>query len=470
MKIHDRLKAWARGIAKSDAPKAVRFAPPVMPAGVAPERLAMDAACASAYDYMNSCGIGESFPGYPLLTELTQYAEYRMLSEKTAEAMCRKWIEFTTKGDGDKSEKIAQIESEFERIKARSLFQKSAELDSYFGRCQLFIDVGLVEGPELASPLILDAAKIGKGSLRKLTLVEPVTTYPAAYNSLNPLADDYYKPSMWYIMSQQVHASRLLTFVARPVPNMLKPAYNFGGVSMSQLARPYVENWTKTRASVGRLISNFSTTAIKTNMGVALSGGDGNDIIERGELFNAMRDNQGLMMLDKGSMAEPGEELVQLNVPLSGLDKLQAQSQEHMSSVSSTPLSILLGITPTGLNASNDGEIRTFYDYILGQQEKVFTDNLHRLLAVVQLSLFGVIDPDIGFKYVPLWQQSEAEAAANRKSDAETASIYQEMGVVDAGEVRGRLASDPDSGYTGLVGVIEAPTPDDDEGALDGDA
>ena len=46
-----------------------------------------------------------------------------------------------------------------------------------------------------------------------------------------------------------------------------------------------------------------------------------------------------------------------------------------MCSVSGQPLVKFTGITPNGLNASSDGEIRVFYDDIHAEQEAVFRDN-----------------------------------------------------------------------------------------------
>jgi hypothetical protein len=52
-------------------------------------------------------------------------------------------------------------------------------------------------------------------------------------------------------MGTEVHASRMPAFVGHPVPDMLKPAYSFGGLSLSQMAKPYVDIWLQTRESVG---------------------------------------------------------------------------------------------------------------------------------------------------------------------------------------------------------------------------
>jgi hypothetical protein len=94
-----------------------------------------------------------------------------------------------------------------------------------------------------------------------------------------------------------------------------------------------------------------------------------------------------------------------------------------MSAVSSIPLVKLLGITPNGLNATSDGEIRVFYDYHALQQS-VFKDNLKRVMDIIQLSEFGDIDDGITFDFEPLYEMSAKERAEIRKVDADTDAVY----------------------------------------------
>ena len=257
------------------------------------------------------------------------------------------------------------------------------------------------------------------------------------------------------MLGQEVHASRLMTVVTRPLPDILKPAFNFAGMSLSQLAEPYVDNWLRTRQSVADLINNFSTTALKTSMDQILQGDDdGADLLNRAGLFTATRSNKGLMLLDMER-----EELVQINTPLSGLHELQAQSQEHMCSVSRMPAIVLTCISPSGLNASSDVEIRIFYDWIAAQQEAFWREPLEVILKTVQLSLFGEIDPDIGITFVPLFQMTPAEQAEIRAKDGATDCAYVAAGAIDPPEARDRLAKDPNSGYDGLDTSVELVPP-----------
>lgn len=426
----------------------------VVPAGHTAPVMAMDT---NQYNFVQQAFPGGGFPGFPYLSQLATRAEYRAFASTLSTELTREWIEFTSKQDDDDSaaDKIKLIEDEFKRLNVRGVFQRAAEHDCYFGRAQIFIDI---DGADRSTPLILDPRTVKLKKLARVVPVEAVWTTPAGYNALDPAAPDFYKPSKWFMLGQEVHASRLMTVVTRPLPDILKPAFNFAGMSLSQLAEPYVNNWLRTRQSVADLINNFSITALATDLGQVLQGDDdGSDLFARAELFTATRSNKGLMILDKER-----EELAQVNTPLSGLHELQAQSQEHMCSVSRTPAIVLTGISPSGLNASSDGEIRVFYDWIAAQQEANWREPLGIILKVVQLSLFGEIDPDIGFTFTPLYQMTAKELADIREADSRTAASYIDLGVIDASEERERLARDPNSGYQSLDTTIEIVPPIDD--------
>lgn len=448
-----------------------KIEPYVPPIGVVPdsERKAVLAMDRSPYQLVNQIAGFEHlqfFPGYPYLAQLAMQPEYRKMVGTLAEEMTRKWISLRSVGDDDKTERMQAIEAELERLNVRQVFRQAAEHDGYFGRGQIYIEVKKPDGGlasadpvEMETPLFISDKKLPLGGLVGLKAIEPVWTYPCTYNADNPLAADFYAPDAWFVMAKKVHVSRLLTLVSRPVPDMLKAAYNFGGLSLSQIAEPYIRNWLRTRDSVGDLVHAFSLTILKTNMAATLAGSADPGLFERIQVFNLLRDNRGVLAVDKDD-----EELEQINTPLSGLDALQAQAQEQMSSISSIPLVKLLGVTPSGLNASSDGEIRVFYDDINARQENLFRKPLKRVMDLVQLSLFGDIDPEINFVFDPLFQLSETELATVRKTEADTDAVLITAGVISTDDVRQRIASDPDSPYHGLElnEVPDEPEPDDD--------
>lgn len=445
--------------------------PSVMPRGT---QMAMDDATGQAMQWAalaaQQYSEGLAFLGYPALAQLAQRPEYRKISETIATEMTRKWIVIQASGDKDKTGKVNKITEAFKRLNVQEVFREAALQDGFFGRSHVYIDLGTSEDrTELTTPIgdghnDISKAKVGKGALKRLRNVEAVWCSTSNYNAMDPLAPDFYRPSAWYVQGKEIHASRLLTFVGRPVPDLLKPAYAFGGLSLSQMAKPYVDNWIRTRQSVSDLLHSFSTNGIKTNLVDQQNADDGAALFKRIAFFTNLRDNKGVMVLDKGGGADdPAEEFFNVSTPLGTLDKLQAQSQEQMCSVASIPLVKFTGITPSGLNASSDGEIRVFYDWVHAYQELLFTENLTRILGFVQLSEFGEVDPDITFKYEPLWSLDEKATAEVRKIEAETDTIYTDAGVLGPDEVRKRIATSEDTPYAGIA-LDDVPLPSPGEG------
>ena len=458
--------------AMEDAPRphyplqAPHIMPGVVPQGVTPQviedsqRLAMDAAMptqpfgSQLYAYSNI----EGFPGYPYLMLLALRVEYRNMASALATELTRKWIKFTsteTAGESTKN-RIAEIEKEFKRLNVQQTIRLAAEQDAYYGSGQILINI---KGADYQTPLIVSPKTIKKGMLESFKVVEPIWTTPLMYNALDPSRPDFYAPSSWWVMGQHWDATRMIIIITRWVPDIFKPAFNFSGMSLSQLVEPYVNNWLRTRQSVADLINNFSIVVLKTAMDQVLTGGDdGSDLFSRIKLFTATRSNKGLFALDKDR-----EELEQIAVPLGGLHELQAQAQEQMCSASREPSIIMTGIAPSGFGNVAEGEMRVWYDWIAAQQQAYYRTPIQRILDIVQLHLFGDIDPEISFEFVPLYQMTEEQLSIIRVNDSIRAGNMIDRGVLDAQEERERLARDPDSGYQGIDVEREIAPPNEAE-------
>lgn len=459
-KQHKRLAIKKSNILNNDAQNSFcDFGFPELPVNVIPEKnnIAMDSDILA--QNANFLGYFETnFIGYPKLAELSQLSEYRAVAETTSYEMTREWIEFSAIGNDERNEEyIKKLIQFFKEIKAQSIFRQAIETEFLFGRAQVYLKF---KNHDAKKPLIIDARTIQKGSFESLVNIEPMWTTPAQINTDKPLEPDFYKPRKWYIFGDVVHDSRLFTIISRPVSDILKPAYNFGGVSMTQLMMPYVNRWLRTVNSVSDLIHSFSLSGVKTNMDDVLSGGcTDENLIARADLYNKYRDNRGLMLIDRDS-----EEFFQFNTPLSTLDALLSQAQEQMSAPSHTPLVKLLGITPSGLNASSDGEIKVYYDYIRTLQENLLREPLEKLLKIAQLHLFGEINENIVINFKPLEQLSDVEKSQIRNTDCTIDSFYIQNGVLDPAEVRAKLANNKDSGYSNIdVDALN----DDESGLLD---
>lgn len=411
---------------------------------------------ASSLSFVEATG----FPGFPTLALLGQLPEYRSMYERLADECVRAWGKAI---GGENSERTKQINEQVEKLDIRAAVRKIIINEQQFGRAHAYFKLSNCATQELkALPLVPRPYTVPQGAFQGLRVVEAYWTTPNFYNSIDPTADDFYQPSSWWMLGTEVHATRLHTIVSRPVPDMLKPAYSFAGVSMTQLAMPYVDNWLRTRQSVSDTVKQFSIVTVLTDLMQALQPGANTDLAMRAALINRYRDNRNILFLDKAS-----EEMGMFSVPLGGLDALQAQAQEQMGAVSHIPLVILLGITPTGLNASSEGEIRAWYDYVSGYQKAALHSLMQEVLVLIQLSLDGQVDPGIKWDWLPLHALTALEMAEKRNKDAQSYAALVDAQIVQPDQVAKVLNDDPDSPFAGALeneqGVIE-PQPDDIEG------
>jgi ADP-ribose pyrophosphatase YjhB (NUDIX family) len=433
-------------------------------------------------------GEGLLFLGYTFLAELAQRPEYRVMSETIADDATREWIDFDVVGDETEQEderrrqeadpageaerqadpdermkrlaakgkldKVKALKDDQLRLNVRDHFYEMCRNDGFFGRSHLYLDIwtgGVEPSPDELKSSIgsgrdpASVTKVTKDSFRALRTVEPVWTYPLMYNAIDPLRADWYNPQSWYVMGKEIHCSRLQTFVGHPVPDMLKPAYAFGGLSLSQMAKPYVDIWLQTRQSVADLIKSFSVMVLSTDFGTTTQPGAGGSLLARVAMFNMLRNNQGTFVINKNT-----EDFKNVTASLSGLHELQSQAQEHMASVHRIPLVKFTGIQPAGLNASSEGEIKTYDDTIAAYQMRFEDPNLRKIVNFQQLSLWGEIDPEITLRWQPLREMTQAEKGQKEKDDSERHQKYVDMGAISPAEVRKTIIEDPDLPYTAL--------------------
>ncbi|MBS4773121.1 MAG: DUF1073 domain-containing protein [Proteobacteria bacterium] len=385
------------------------------------------------------------FLGYALLSSIAQDPLIRAGIETIADDMTRKFVELVSQGEEDLSSKISDLEADLQSFRIKSLFNRALSLTGYMGGCLVYIDTGKLDDEEKKAPLYLDKATFKPGSLRGFKIIEPINVYPGFYNSSDPTADNYFNPETWFVLGKEYHKSRFLYFAQNEVPLLLKPLYNFFGISLSQQVLEYVQNFTENRRSAQRLLNKFSLTIWKTDMSAFLSGGGCKDLTERVKYFNAQRNNDGTALLDKET-----EQMEQINTPLSGVTDIVSMSLDLAPVILGISKDKYFGDLPKGLNASSEGTNRIYYDKIQSLNEKISYDNVEKIIKILQLNRFGEIDDNISFQFAPLWEMDERERAEINKIHADTAAVYVDRGCLSQEEVRGSLADNPDSGYSNI--------------------
>ncbi|EOS94717.1 phage protein [Erwinia tracheiphila] len=418
--------------------------PGVIPEGKKEVAMAMDA---TPYDVLNGMSIGNEysgFRGYPILAAMSQQVEYANMHTIMADEMTRNWIEVKSTKEGDPD--IELMDLALTKYDVKRLIHQAVRQDSEYGVAHIFIDVGADE-IENEKPLFLDPRKIAQGSLKGFRCVDPNWVYPAMYNTNKPLRADFYKPQAWFVMGDTVHESRFIDIVSRPVPDILKPSYNFGGLSLTQLMEDYVIDWRDAKKNIIKVIKSLRMRALKTDMDARLQEPGAFD--KRIKLFTQYQDNQGIWALDVG------EDLLHMQTSLSELSNLLSNYQEQLCIPSRTTNLKMFGNAPAGLNASGDAEIETWHETISGSQELDYRRAIEIIFKIIQLSEFGEIKPDIYFEFRPLDEVSDDERASTNKTRVETVAIAADSMLISSEEARDALKSIDGAGFENLSGDYE---------------
>ncbi len=392
--------------------------------------------------------VRHGFLGYPMLEEIAQNPLISAGVETLADEMTRKFIKLNyisvkSKHEENQAankvsveEKLSKLEVNLKKYEIQKLLRKVAEKIGYYGGCLLFIDTGTPDNL-LQTPLLLDSTVFRKNSFKGFRIIDPINCAPGGYNSINPLSKHYFNPQSWLIAGKEVHASRFLYFTGKEAPLLYKPAYNFFGVPLAQLAFEYVVHFTKSRDAAARLLTKFSLTALKTNMSGALAGEGTNSLEARLGYFIEKQNNNGIFALDKEQ-----EDLVKLDTSLSGTTEIVRQSLELIATVFRIPAVKFLGISPSGFNATGLSDIQNFYDYCASLQEKQLSANLRKILQILQLNSFSEIEEGIDFTWLPLGEKEKKTEFEIQEIKSNIIANYLDKNIITKEEARAYLLQD----------------------------
>lgn len=408
-------------------------------------QMANDEACAYAWGLLShSLELGQmpttaSFLGYPALQDIAQNGLIRACIETVADDMTRDFGKIKSE-EPDKAEIVVAMNNALEQFHIRDVLHEVAEKVGYFGGCLVYIDTGANDA-ELQTPLNMGEYSKELRNLKAFRVIDPINVYPGAYNSVEPLKADFFRPEHWYVMGKRVHASRLIRFVANEVPQLLKPVYNFFGIAQAQLLWDYVMHFAECRVATANIAKKYSMTVFKTNMSATLMDGAGTDQINnRIRLIARYQDNNSITAIDKDN-----EDIVKIETPIGGLTDITKQGLEFLAALNRTPAVKLLGISPSGFNATGESDLRNYNDHISSQQEKVFGHGLKTIIDCIHVFLFEKTNKGLIFEWVELGEEDQAAMANTQKVKADTMAVLLDRSVISPEEARQAVASDPDN-------------------------
>ena len=448
-----------------------RFALPVTLGTTEEVRLAQDAELADTglystiYKSLQQHGyeLGQypttSFIGYGALQQIAQNGMIRACVQTVSDDITREWIQITGSDDGEKVDELQKLQEK--KYHLRGLFNEAATITGYMGGAFIFIDTG-EEKTELPLRINDASAELVKGGTLRFVVVDPVNVSPGDYNSSNPLKADYMRPKWYWVLGQRVHASRMIPLYDNPPPTLLRPAYNFLGIPQAQILWDYVMHWNQCRVYTADLVRKVSLLVFQTSTDDIFNSPNGLQLFDiRMKALQRYRDNSSVFVCDKNE-----EAVMNVQTSIAGCTDVVRQSLEMIAALNRTPAVKLLGISPSGFNATGESDIRNYYDYIKSKQE-LRRDAIMTCLKAIELVEFGTIDADLSFDFNPLSKEDENAAAMTAQSRAGTLATLAQTQAISAEEVREAVKTEP-AMHLGFLSD-EAPDgdPEDFQGLLD---
>lgn len=299
--------------------------------------------------------------------------------------------------------------------------------------------VGADDGRDPALPL--DAEHVSR--VRFLVTADRRDLQPQAYHE-DPLSSRYSTPATYRLMRQggtstsmaTVHASRLIRFDGVPTTKRRRLELQGWNDSVLQRVRIELQAARAAFAGAGTLLQEASVTVVGIKGLMGLMGSDPTDTLKtRFDVMQRMMSIGRWLLLD----AE-GETASRLEVgALTGVVDVMDRFVAFLAAVSGIPVTVLMGQAPAGLNATGEADIRSWYDEVAAERERVLRPALEGLIRLILRSSQGPtggVEPE-GWRidFPPLWQPTPSEQADLRAKVATTDTAYITAGVLTPEEV-----------------------------------
>lgn len=334
------------------------------------------------------------------------------------------------------------------------------------------------DGRGLEEPLDLgNVRSIEELRVFERAVVQPVytTTYGYRFEDATKANSNFGKPEYFQVFSLYgyftVHSSRCLVFRNGKLPEQTTNAQyrDWGKPEYVKIKRALRECITSHEDGVKLLERSVQAIYKMKNLANMLSTSDGEDkVLQRLQVIDMARG-----ILNSIAIDTEGEDYDFKNIAMAGVKDVIDSTCNMLSAVTDIPQTILFGRSPAGMNSTGESDLENYYNMVENIQKQNMKANTRTVLDLIMKQGFleGKIAeiPKFKVKFAPLWSMSEAEQAgvdqtkaATDLVKAQTAQLYMELSVLDATEVRNKLAEDGEYGIDEIEsGGNELDLPDD---------
>lgn len=329
------------------------------------------------------------------------------------------------------------VRAELEGVQALEKLCDAMRWASLYGGSLVVMLVN--DGGALEDPLVVERAK----SLEQLRVYDrwQVTHYR---KYLDPNDMRFGKTELYMISPVEgspyiVHESRCLVFDGVPVPDRIRERNDGWGASKLQQCYDQLIRYGMGHYWANQLLERAQqaihgipelTNLLRSPGGEAL-------VKKRVDLVDMTRSINNTIVIDSA------ESYDLKSTPLSGVADILDRLGLALSAVTGIPESLLFGRHQGGLNNTGKADLENWYAKISQGQNTILLPALDKLVTV-QLHVMGKYVEHYLIKFNPLFVPSRKDVAETDYKRAQTFEILNNIGALDASEIRKML---PDEGY-----------------------
>lgn len=284
------------------------------------------------------------------------------------------------------------------------------------GGCLLYLQTN---DADLTEPLDLKTRNMN--DITDFVHIDPINVTAINVNTSEPAKSDYMNPSVWYVVGLgAVHASRFLKFEANVPELLLKPLCMYFGTPLTNLIKQDIANSNLATQGLANLINRCRFLFLKTDDNSYQTGAI-RDFRARLEVMSKMQDNHMFTPL------KTTEDVIQQTTALTGFSETTEFLYEVVAAKTGIPLTELLGTTAKGMNATGEGDRRSWYDRVNSIRESV-REQWETALGIVAGQIADGAFQEIHYDFNLLETPTEAERAEINKANLEVAKALIEVG------------------------------------------
>lgn len=255
-----------------------------------------------------------------------------------------------------------------------------------------------------------------------------------------PMAPKYGEPRVYSVGDPQqggvsyVDETRTVRFDGA-IADQLKTR-ELGGWSLSVLQRPYdvMRQFAQGFQSTAHLLTDASQGVFKMTNLLHQIAADPDLLRTRMQIVDMSKSTARSVLIDKES-----EEYDRLATSFAGVPDVLDRFMMRLAAAAEMPVTLLLGRSPAGQNATGESDFRAFYDSVASDQTNVLLPVLLRIYRLLAVTL-GIDPNSVEIEFNPLWAPSDAERAGLELQIAQRDKVYIDAGVWLPEEVAFRIA------------------------------